>query len=197
MFLDITYAHPMMEACPSTWPFCPEARTLLSGQLEPGDLYEMLARATAGSGSEHLWKGGAPNPVQMMSWAEHRRRRVLERVIDSCEAFKVDLLVLPEYSVRPETVEWLKNLLAGKRVAVLAGTFMDFRQSPLSNNLAAQLTLLWPVPKEIDTCARNGREGLQTGQIGRCNRCADASGQLVPSTSASLMRSKSNFSSAC
>lgn len=89
---------------------------MLSGQLEPGDLYEMLARATAGSGSEHLWKGGAPNPVQMMSWAEHRRRRVLERVIDSCEAFKVDLLVLPEYSVRPETVEWLKNLLAGKRV---------------------------------------------------------------------------------
>ena len=47
-----------------------------------------------------------------------------------------------------------------------------------------------------DTCARNGREGLQTGQMGRCNRCADASGQLVSSHSASLMRSKSTFSTA-
>lgn len=160
MFVDITYAHPMMEACPSTWPFCPEIRTLLSEQLKPRDLYEMLARATAGAGSEHLWTNVAPEPVQMMSWAEHRRRRVLERVIHSCEAFKVDLLVLPEYSVRPETVEWLKNLLAGKRVAVLAGTFMDFRQSPLSNNLAAQLTLLWPVPKEIARQMSDSAEGI-------------------------------------
>lgn len=160
MFVDITYAHPMMEACPSTWPFCPEVRTLLSERLKPRDLYEMLARATAGSGSEHLWTNGAPEPVQMMSWAEHRRRRVLERVIDSCEAFKVDLLVLPEYSVRPETVEWLQNHLAGKRVAVLAGTFMDFRQSPLFNNLAAQLTLLWPVPKEIARQMTDSADGI-------------------------------------
>ena len=160
MFVDITYAHPMMEACPSTWPFCPEVRTLLSERLKPRDLYEMLARATAGSGSEHLWTNGAPEPVQMMSWAEHRRRRVLERVIDSCEAFKVDLLVLPEYSVRPETVEWLQNHLAGKRVAVLAGTFMDFRQSPLLNNLAAQLTLLWPVPKEIARQMTDSADGI-------------------------------------
>jgi DNA primase catalytic core len=149
MSLDITYSHPMMEACPSQWPFCPETRARLSEQLEPRDLYEMLARATTSSGSEHHWKGGSSDPVLMMSWAEHRRRRVLERVIDSCEAFKVDLLVLPEYSVRSETVDWLKTYLAGKRVAVLAGTYMEFRQSPPSHNLAARLTLLWPVPKEI------------------------------------------------
>lgn len=149
MCMDITYTHPMMEVCPSQWPFCAEARASLSEHLKPRDLYEMLARATASSGSEHHWKGESPDPVQMMSWAEHRRRRVLERVIESCEAFKVDLLVLPEYSVRSETVDWLKNFLAGKRVAVLAGTYMEFRQSPASRNLAARLTLLWPVPKEI------------------------------------------------
>jgi hypothetical protein len=48
-----------------------------------------------------------------------------------------------------------------------------------------------------DTCARNGRDGLQTGQIGRRNRCADASGRLASSKSAPLMRSKSTFSTAC
>lgn len=150
MSLDITtYTHPMMEACPSRWPFSQGARTRLTEQLEPKELYEMLARATAGSGSEHHWRGRSPDPVQMLSWAEHRRRRILERVIDSCEAFKVDLLVLPEYSVRPETVAWLKGYLANKHVAVLAGTYMEFRQDPPSHNLAAQLTLLWPVPREI------------------------------------------------
>ncbi len=149
MSLDITYKHPMMEACPSQWPFSNEAKTRLKEQLTPRDLYEMLARATAGTGSEHHWKMGTFDPVQMMSWAEHRRRRFLERVIDSCEAFKVDLLVLPEYSVRRETIEWLKVYLANKQVAVLAGTYMEFRQDPPSHNLTAQLTLLWPVPKEI------------------------------------------------
>ncbi len=167
MSLDITYSHPMMEACPSQWPFSPEARSRLSEQLEPRSLYEMLAHATASSGSEHHWKGGSPDPVQMMSWAEHRRRRVLERVIDSCEAFKVDLLVLPEYSVRSETVDWLKDYLAGKRVAVLAGTYMEFRQSPPSHNLAARLTLLWPVPKEIARQMAGSGDGSAGSYKGR------------------------------
>lgn len=149
MSLDITYKHPIMEACPSQWPFSHDAKTRLKEHLVPRNLYEMLARATAGAGSEHHWELGSSDPVHMMSWAEHRRRRFLERVIDSCEAFKVDLLVLPEYSVRRETVEWLKLYLANKQVAVLAGTYMEFRQSPPSHNLTAQLTLLWPVPKEI------------------------------------------------
>ncbi|WOB74639.1 CHC2 zinc finger domain-containing protein [Achromobacter xylosoxidans] len=149
MSLNITYAHPMMEVCPTHWPFCPEVRSSLLEKLEPRHLYEMLARATASQGSEHHWNGATADPIEMPSWAEHRRRRVLERVIDSCEAFKVDLLVLPEYSVRYETVKWLKGYLAGKRVAVLAGTYMEYQQSPQAHNLAARLTLLWPVPKEI------------------------------------------------
>jgi len=166
MSLDITYSHPIMEVCPTQWPFCLEARSSLSEKLTPRDQYEMLARATASSGSEHHWKWGAPDPVQMMSWAEHRRRRVLERVIDSCEAFNVDLLVLPEYSVRSETVDWLKTHLAGKRVAVLAGTYMDFRQSPSSHNLAARLTLLWPVPKNIAHQMTGSADGVASDRKG-------------------------------
>ncbi|HEK3371904.1 TPA: toprim domain-containing protein [Pseudomonas aeruginosa] len=175
MSLDITYSHPLMEVCPSRWPFSQEARALLAKTLEPRELYEMLARATTSSGSERHWNGGSPDPVLMMSWAEHRRRRILERTIDSCEAFGVDLLVLPEYSVRRETVEWLKGYLANKRVAVLAGTYMEFRQDPPSQNLTAQLTLLWPVPKEITrqmvadvnwpTEGRKGKDSLARGIV--------------------------------
>ncbi|WP_156004284.1 hypothetical protein [Thiomonas sp. FB-6] len=167
MSLDITYSHPMMETCPSKWPFCPEVRDSLSKQLEPKDLYAMLALATASSGSEHHWKGGGTDPVQLLSWAEHRRRRVLERIIDSCEAFKVDLLVLPEYSVRRETVDWLKGYLAGKHVAVLAGTYMEFRPNPPPHNLAAPLTLLWPVPKEIARQMVGSSDRGGDGQNGR------------------------------
>ncbi|WP_161974642.1 CHC2 zinc finger domain-containing protein [Piscinibacter terrae] len=149
MSLDITYLHPMMEVCPSRWPVSKEAKNALTEKLEPKALYEMLASATVRSGSEHNWKGENSESPQMPSWAEHRRRRILERVVDCCEAFNVDLLVLPEYSVRRETVEWLKAFLANKNVSVLAGTYMEFRKDPPSHNLAAQLTLLWPVPKEV------------------------------------------------
>ena len=130
MFVDITYAHPMMEACPSTWPFCPEVRTLLSERLKPRDLYEMLARATAGSGSEHLWTNGAPEPVQMMSWAEHRRRRVLERVIDSCEAFKVDLLVLPEYQFGRRRSSGCRTTWPASALQCLPGHLWIFARAP-------------------------------------------------------------------
>lgn len=56
---------------------------------------------------------------------EWRRRRVLERVVEACEAFQVDILVLPEYSVRPETVMWLGRRLeeAKSTLSIWAGTF--------------------------------------------------------------------------
>jgi hypothetical protein len=49
----------------------------------------------------------------------------LEAALNACSAFKVDILVLPEYSVRPDTVAWLKDHL--QRVphapAIGAGTY--------------------------------------------------------------------------
>ena len=48
-----------------------------------------------------------------------------------------------------------------------------------------------------DTCARNGRDGLQTGRNGPRIRSVGASGPLVSSKTASLMRSMPTFSTAC
>jgi DNA primase catalytic core len=55
--------------------------------------------------------------------AETRRRALLKGVVESCIRLNVDLLVLPEYSVQPATIVWLKDLLKGKYISVLAGTY--------------------------------------------------------------------------
>jgi hypothetical protein len=45
---------------------------------------------------------------KLISCAEYRRRKILEEVFRVCKHFEVDLLLLPEYSIRPETVAWSK-----------------------------------------------------------------------------------------
>ena len=62
-------------------------------------------------------------------------RRVVARSIDAvgfwkkycatCGNFKVDILVLPEYSVRPETVQWIAKMLPelASKTSIWAGTF--------------------------------------------------------------------------
>jgi DNA primase catalytic core len=81
-------------------------------------------------------EGKAPSDV------EGRRRRILAEVIKSCDKFSVDVLLLPEYSVRPETVIWLKEYLTqrGSQLAIWAGTFrkspnMTISGQPWFNNL--------------------------------------------------------------
>lgn len=56
---------------------------------------------------------------------EARRRQFISEALFSCDRFGVDLLVLPEYSVRPDTVKWLREQLAihAYKVSVLAGTY--------------------------------------------------------------------------
>ncbi|GEM_PF-1188866 len=76
------------------------------------------------SGLEHNWDRSELLP----SWNELRRRRLIESAISACQQFGVDVLVLPEYSVRPDTVEWLRNHLgnlegSGTRPSVVAGTY--------------------------------------------------------------------------
>ncbi|MBO9110000.1 toprim domain-containing protein [Agrobacterium sp. S2/73] len=60
-----------------------------------------------------------------LSFEEHRRRRVLEEVLACCDSFQVEALVLPEYSVRPETVNWAQQhcQLKGYKTSIWAGTF--------------------------------------------------------------------------
>ena len=100
--------------------------------------------------------------LPLLSYVEYRRRKLLEEVLFACENFGVDILILPEYSVRPDTVLWLKQkLLKGKHnVSVIAGTYRlygDIDNDPIfdkefksiinniSKELSSVLTLLIPI----------------------------------------------------
>jgi len=56
-------------------------------------------------------------------YEEMRRQAILTQALNSCEGLGVELLVLPEYSVQPETILWLKKFLINKEISVLAGTY--------------------------------------------------------------------------
>ena len=145
--LDETYTHPIAEVAAQTFPFrelkVPRQVSQLLASLDTNGNghYERLHHATEKRGTEYLWT----KKEALLSWAEHRRRRLLAKAIDVCERFKVDILVLPEYSVRPETVAWLKEELRLKGVAVLAGTFRQF-DAAHNDLLSAEMSLLWPYP---------------------------------------------------
>jgi DNA primase catalytic core len=67
------------------------------------------------------------------SRVEFRRRQIIKEVLEVCAAFNVDILLLPEYSVRPETLQFIWDTLrkqpqsksnpAYKGTVVWAGTF--------------------------------------------------------------------------
>jgi hypothetical protein len=108
------------------------------------------------------------------SWNEHRRRRLIDEALRACHQFEVDVLVLPEYSVRPDTVEWLRKRLIDlgtKKLSVVAGTYrlhgsprdLYFKESfekifgakdkekvfsPSGNSMekSAYITLIQPIP---------------------------------------------------
>lgn len=80
-----------------------------------------LAQAVAEANQGSCWTYSEMLP----SWAEHRRRKLLEEALRACDKFGVNVLVLPEYSVRPDTVKWLKAKLeqTSSQVSILAGTY--------------------------------------------------------------------------
>ncbi|UIN21342.1 CHC2 zinc finger domain-containing protein [Herbaspirillum frisingense] len=145
--------------CPSNWPFGKTNKNKVTETLRSSATYKTLLRAAESTDSAHLWNNIACEEKDYPSWAEHRRRRILKGVIASCEALAVDLLVLPEYSIRPETVAWLKLELTGKHLSILAGTHLEFKREPQVDHLRAKLTLLWPVPKDV-LSSLNSRENL-------------------------------------
>jgi len=172
--VGVSYLHPMVETAPNCWPFSEKNKMEICRHLRGNTTYASLLEATAGAGRAHIWRGHGVTSVQLPSWEEHRRRRILERAIDACETFRVDLLVLPEYSMRQETVVWLKEFLAKKRVSVLAGTYMNFEAGVGGERLSAQMNLLWPIPDELavlfssNLSEKTGfSEGSQAGDIDR------------------------------
>lgn len=59
------------------------------------------------------------------SCAEFRRQKLLKNVMDACSNFSVEILLLPEYSIRPETVKWIYDYINEQNYtfSVWAGTF--------------------------------------------------------------------------
>lgn len=73
-------------------------------------------------------------PKTSLSWFEARRRAILREALERCATLDVELLVLPEYGMRAETVAWLANELEslGANTSILAGTFRHpARATPL------------------------------------------------------------------
>lgn len=60
-----------------------------------------------------------------LSFAEHRRRQVLTSVLETCNTFGVEALVMPEYSAWPETITWMVDHCRqhGYKISIWAGTF--------------------------------------------------------------------------
>lgn len=151
--IEESYSHPLAEVglCGMGMPDL--EKNDLTKELNPqGTLAK--ANGAAARGKEHTWPTG--NSTSVPSWPEHRRRSFLKRALEACGILKVELLVLPEVSVRRETVEWLDEELRRHypNLAVLAGTYRHFGDSiPDSSKstdaiagihpLMAPLTLLW------------------------------------------------------
>lgn len=102
--VDECYRHPLFDAC-----------------LRPSD-----------SPYHDLLKDRDDNPSQWMlhasqipSCAEHRRLKILRVALEACRCFGVDILLLPEYSVRPDTIAALLAELPelAPRTSVWAGTY--------------------------------------------------------------------------
>ena len=106
--LDQTYRHPIFDAC-----MC--------------DFSRAACLDAQGSGIKHPEKWNEPGETP--SCIEHRRRALLRAVLRACHAFKVDILLLPEYSIRPDTAIWLTENLpdSAPSTSVWAGTY---RQPP-------------------------------------------------------------------
>ncbi len=112
--IDSSYEHPVSELC------C-KSRGTSDADGEIGKLIEIVQKDMT------KWDEAATNAMisKTRSCAEYRRRKILEEVLKACNSFKVDILVLPEYSVRPETVEWIAKALPSfaRNISVWAGTF--------------------------------------------------------------------------
>ncbi|MEJ5991279.1 CHC2 zinc finger domain-containing protein [Ramlibacter sp. PS3R-8] len=138
--IDDSYRHPLVEAGvpKNLLSKSEQERVAAAIATENPDLGEVCAAA----GNEHRWLKTKDFP----SWPEFRRRKIIEEALQACSRMNVDLLVLPEYSVRPETVSWVKEQLAGKNTAVLAGSYRVFDAAGSSRHLAACMELLYPLP---------------------------------------------------
>lgn len=145
--VEDSYSHPIAEVGLGGIPLDPMAKKELEAHLDSD--FKAVHQA-AKRNAEFHWH----NDLKVISWPEHRRRVLLGQALRACRELKVELLVLPEVSVRPDTVEWLKaELLHHPGLAVLAGTYRLFEAaSNHTEHLKEKLTLLWQ-PEKIQADA--------------------------------------------
>ncbi|OQS08510.1 hypothetical protein B0T37_19645 [Chromobacterium violaceum] len=153
--VEDTYSHPLSEVGLRGLPISEGAKTELRGMFAAdGDL--SVADKAAKRGEEHQWT----NNVKVMSWHEHRRRTLIRQALNACKDLGVQLLVLPEVSVRGDTIEWLEGVLKDfEGLAVLAGTYRHFSTGAKDrDHLRAPLTLLWRPETEMAKALGLGNE---------------------------------------
>ncbi|MEZ8287470.1 hypothetical protein BCU17_22090 [Vibrio splendidus] len=104
--------------------------------------------------------------------AEIRRKALIKQAIESCIKLGVDLLILPEYSVQPSTILWLKGFLKNKKISVLAGTYRlpegysssmlkdltSERYSKVVSHFQSVMTLLVPLDKGRVICFNRAKK---------------------------------------
>ncbi|MCX8517372.1 MAG: hypothetical protein ORN29_04790, partial [Rhodoferax sp.] len=150
--VDDSYSHPIAEVGLGGFPLAPATQKALQAHLD-GDL--KAVDKAAKRGAEFQWR----DDRKIISWPEHRRRVLLGQALYACKELKVQLLVLPEISVRPDTLEWLKGeLIQHPGLAVLAGTFRQFEGiTNHPDHLKEKLTLLWhPAKAEANAFGLQG-----------------------------------------
>lgn len=132
---DDSYTHPLCEIGLSRLPLHKSSQEELGNLLLNGVL--KAANKAAKRGAESQWNQSR----DVISWSEHRRQVLLTEALKACNDLGVQLLVLPEVSVRPDTVRWLKSELRRyPGLAVLAGTYRGFGET---DHLQEKLSLLW------------------------------------------------------
>ncbi|MBS3850214.1 toprim domain-containing protein [Devosia sp. BSSL-BM10] len=75
-----------------------------------------------------------------LSTSEYRRRTLIREVLKACADLKVDGLVFPEYSLRPETINWLARQLKTQpqKITVWCGTFRVPSGTQLDQDFSAK-----------------------------------------------------------
>jgi hypothetical protein len=143
--VDESYAHPIAEVGLGGLPLIKSSQDALRSQLKNESPLKTVSNA-ARRHYEFNWT----DDQSVISWPEHRRRVLLSQALKACQDLKVQLLVLPEVSVRPDTVIWLKKELQQyPGLAVLAGTYRQFEATDGGDHLKEKLTLLWRPDKVL------------------------------------------------
>lgn len=141
-----TYSHPLAEVGLAGFDLPQWVKEEIEVNLSEGADLKEAAEASK-RGQEFRWK----EQRSVESWPEHRRRALLTRTLEACTDLGVELLVLPEVSVRPDTVAWLRDkaLTKHRDLWVLAGTYRSFEPTDSAQHLMEPLTLLWRPPEAL------------------------------------------------